>query len=518
MYFEVIGPRSGIIWLVAHGHCGEVHIEDDDGVYYCGRWWVGHVLGFTMPTDKTHVPGTWDMIVYPRVRWYWERLYGSDKNNCTQANLDSKNSYERMPEFRNTYEQSDQRLQLPSHLLSTVEKLRAELELVRILKNSPGLGDWSVTEALNHRLPVALSVCTVHDMTKAIRRRESQVKIALLELLQNAPNGAPLEIIARFHQKYGPIPEVSFDPLWFLEERFRSLSLCPDSPRIRRREEGSAEKWLEQGVATLVLERCLAQDQLLDQSNSQVIREPRPWVIKHYRRMVTKALEMCLVHGRRSDESNQNVSEDEVANQNLDAVQVATNTTLSDDTLDRSAELVQQLAEIADRDHRHAFPVVPAHCQVAVDHALAEELCQWALSMDYVQFQSFLEWLYADYRRAHQLPEGENLAVARLNYMRDVYYLKLREWRDAGADLVSIVDDIKEALMFSELEPREQSKIEVLICGLWPDRLQPFLCCVDDLWRKAYRDLPAFIKFSEERFRQEQRLAWVRSTFLARGT
>ena len=85
MYFEHVGPRSGIIWLVAHGHRGEVDIEDDDGVYYCGRWWVGHVLGFTMPTDKTHVPGTWDLIVYPRVRWYWERLYGSDRNNCTQG-------------------------------------------------------------------------------------------------------------------------------------------------------------------------------------------------------------------------------------------------------------------------------------------------------------------------------------------------------------------------------------------------------------------------------------------------
>ena len=179
--------------------------------------------------------------------------------------------------------------------------------------------------------------------------------------------------------------------------------------------------------------------------------------------------------------TDKNDSEDEVASHNLDSVQVASNTNLGDDAFDRSAELAQQLAEIADREHRHAFPLVPAHCQVAVDHALAEELSQWALTMDSVKFQSFLDWLYGDYRRAHPLPEGENVSIARLNYMRDVYYLKLREWRDAGADLVSIVDGIKEALMFSELGPREQSKIEELICGLWPDRLQPFLCYVDDI-------------------------------------
>ena len=245
MYFEHVGPRSGIIWLVAHGHRGEVGMEDDDGVYYCGRWWVGQMLEYTLPTDETHVPGTWDLLVYPRVCWYWERFYASDRNICTQAKLDS-----------------------------TVEKLRPELELVRILKNSPGLGNWSATQALNHRLPVVLSVCTVMDMTKAIRRRDFQVKRALLELLQDTPNGAPLEIIARFDKKFGPMPEVTFDPLWFMEEHFRSLSPRPDSSRMRRREEGSSEKWLEQGLANLVLETCLAQDQLLDQSNSQVIREP----------------------------------------------------------------------------------------------------------------------------------------------------------------------------------------------------------------------------------------------------
>ena len=304
MYFEHVGPRSGIIWLVAHGHRGEVDMEDDDGVYYCGRWWVGKMVEYILPTDDTHVPGTWDLVVYPRVCWYWERFYASDRNICTQAELGSKNSYERLPGFRITYEQSDQRLQCPSDRLSTVEKLRPELELVRILKNSPGFGNWSATQALNHRLPVVLSVCTVMDMTKAIRRRDSQVKIALLELLQDTPNEAPLEIIARFDQKYGPIPEVTFDPLWFLEEHFRSLSPCPDSPRMRRREDGSAEKWLEQGLANLVLETCLAQDQLLDQSNSQVIREPPPWVIKNYRRMVTKALKKCLVHDRVSDQSS----------------------------------------------------------------------------------------------------------------------------------------------------------------------------------------------------------------------
>ena len=157
---------------------------------------------------------------------------------------------------------------------------------------------------------------------------------------------------------------------------------------------------------------------------------------------------------------------------------------LGDDASDRSADLAKQLVEITDREHRDAFPLVPAHCQVAVDHALAEELSQWALTMDYVKFQSFLDWLYGDYRRAHPLPEGENVSIARLNYMRDVYYLKLREWRDAGADLVSIVDGIKEALMLSDLVPQEQNKIEALICQLWPDRLDPFLCFVDDKWKK----------------------------------
>ena len=119
--------------------------------------------------------------------------------------------------------------------------------------------------------------------------------------------------------------------------------------------------------------------------------------------------------------TDKNDSEDEVLSPNLDSLQLASGIPLGDDAFDRSADLAQQLVEITDREHRHAFPLVPAHCQVAVDHALAEELCQWAISMDYVQFQSFLEWLYADYMRAHQLSEGENLAVARLNYMRDVY-------------------------------------------------------------------------------------------------
>ena len=97
--------------------------------------------------------------------------------------------------------------------------------------------------------------------------------------------------------------------------------------------------------------------------------------------------------------------------------------------LDEKTELAKQIAEIVDREKRNMFPLVPSYCQNALDPKVAEDLSVWALKMNHVKFQSFLDACYNQYRRSHQLPAGENLILARLNFMRDVYYVKLLEWR-----------------------------------------------------------------------------------------
>ena len=54
------------------------------------------------------------------------------------------------------------------------------------------------------------------------------------------------------------------------------------------------------------------------------------------------------------------------------------------DNSENSADLKKQIAEIANREKEGMFPLVPSHCQCALDPLVAEELNEWGLKMSYV--------------------------------------------------------------------------------------------------------------------------------------
>ena len=58
--------------------------------------------------------------------------------------------------------------------------------------------------------------------------------------------------------------------------------------------------------------------------------------------------------------------------------------------------------------------------------------------------------------------------------MRDVYYVKLLEWRDSGEDTISLVEQPRDLINYETSDPVEQKKIDNAFTSMWPTRIQSF--------------------------------------------